>query len=219
MYVITQNDQGVPFITDCNNLFLSSVGFAREEVIGKPLADFYLPESRARLLEGGDYARALAGEYVMGERQLVTRNGRIIQTFLYTMPETNFSGHVTGTRAMFVDITAERKAEEAQSRLATAVDYAADAIIITDSAGTIQYVNPAQEILSGYSSDELVGQTPKFSRVIFTMGVFMTNSGTPLESARYGLGGLSTGRKTGLDTMRTQLSPQFTTSLGTLRTL
>ncbi len=79
MYVITQNEQGVPFIADCNNLFLSSVGFAREEVIGKPLADFYLPESRARLLEGGDYARALAGEYVMGERQLVTRNGRMIE--------------------------------------------------------------------------------------------------------------------------------------------
>ncbi len=33
-------------------------------------------------------------------------------------------------------------------------------VIITDSKGIIQYVNPAQEILSGYSRDELIGQTP-----------------------------------------------------------
>jgi PAS domain S-box-containing protein len=172
MYVITQNEQGFPFISDCNKLFLRSMGFAREDVIGKPLADFYLPESRARLLEGGDYARALAGEYVMGERQLVTRDCRLIHTLLYTMPETDFSGHVTGTRAMFVDITAERKAEEAQSRLATAVEQAADAIIITDSAGTIQYVNRAQEMFSGYSIDELVGQTPNVLKIDFHDGDF-----------------------------------------------
>ncbi len=33
-------------------------------------------------------------------------------------------------------------------------------VIITDSKGIIQYVNPAQEILSGYNRDELIGKTP-----------------------------------------------------------
>ena len=82
MYVITRNEQGIPFISDCNKLFLNSVGFAREEVIGKPLADFYSPESQTRLLDGGGYARALAGEFVMGERQLVTRDGRLDSNIL-----------------------------------------------------------------------------------------------------------------------------------------
>jgi PAS domain S-box-containing protein len=161
MYVITRNEQGIPFISDCNKLFLNSVGFAREEVIGKPLADFYSPESQARLLDGGGYARALAGEYVMGERQLLTRDGRLIQTFLYTMPETDYSGHVTGTRSMFVDVTAERKAEETQRRLATAIDQATEGVIITNTEGTIHYVNPAISRMTGYSKEELRGANPR----------------------------------------------------------
>ncbi len=157
MYVVTRSDQGIPFISDCNKLFLRSVGFSRENVIGKPLADFYSLESRTRLLDDGGYALALAGEYVMGERQLVTRDGGLIQTLLYTTPETDYSGNITGTRAMFVDITAQRKAEEAQRRLATAIEQAAEGVVITDPKGTIQYVNPAEENISGYTRDELIG--------------------------------------------------------------
>ena len=93
----------------------------------------------------------------MGERELLTQDGSIIQTLLYTMPETDYSGNITGTRAMFVDITAQRKAEEAQRRLATAIEQAAEGVVITDPKGTIQYVNPAEENISGYTRDELIG--------------------------------------------------------------
>ena len=157
MYVITRNEQGIPFISNCNKLFLSSVGFALEDVVGKPLTDFFSPESRTRLLEGDGYARALAGEYVMGERELLTQDCSIIQTLLYTMPETDYSGNITGTRAMFVDITAQRKAEETQRRLTTTIEQAAEGVVITDPKGTIQYVNPAEENISGYTRDELIG--------------------------------------------------------------
>jgi PAS domain S-box-containing protein len=94
MYVVTRNEQGVPFIIDCNKLFHNSIGFAREEVMGKPMADFYSPESQTQLLEGGGFARALAGDFVMGERQLVARDGTVINTLLYTRPETDASGLV-----------------------------------------------------------------------------------------------------------------------------
>jgi PAS domain S-box-containing protein len=113
MYVVTRNEQGVPFISDCNELFLESVGCLREEVLGKPLADYYFPESMAELLQGGGYVRALEGEFTIGERQLLTRNGSLIPTLLYTAPEEDSSGRVTGTRAMFVDITERKRAEEA----------------------------------------------------------------------------------------------------------
>ena len=113
MYVITRNERGSPFISDCNELFLSSVGYTREQVQGKPLTDFYSPESRAELLERGGYARALAGEFFIGERQLLTHDGRLIPTLLYTATEMDPSGQVIGTRAMFVDITERKQAEEA----------------------------------------------------------------------------------------------------------
>jgi PAS domain S-box-containing protein len=45
--------------------------------------------------------------------------------------------------------------------LAAAVEQSADAIIITDTVGTIQYVNPAFTRMSGYSRQEALGGTPR----------------------------------------------------------
>ena len=45
---------------------------------------------------------------------------------------------------------------EENTRLATAVENAAEAIIITDTEGNIQYVNPAFELISGYSRPEII---------------------------------------------------------------
>ena len=46
--------------------------------------------------------------------------------------------------------------------LTEAVEQSADAILITDAFGTIQYVNPAFSLMSGYSREETVGQNPRF---------------------------------------------------------
>ena len=112
MYVITRNIEGAPIIADCNALFSSALGYSHDEVIERPLADFYTPESRSELLERGGYRRALSGSFGKEERQLVTRDGRIIETLLHAVPETDRDGKVIGTRAMFVDITDRKRAEE-----------------------------------------------------------------------------------------------------------
>jgi PAS domain S-box-containing protein len=46
-----------------------------------------------------------------------------------------------------------------QAVLAAAVEQAADGIVITDNTGRIQYVNPAFSSMTGYASEEAVGQT------------------------------------------------------------
>lgn len=51
-------------------------------------------------------------------------------------------------------------AEESLRKLSCAVEQSADVIFITNSEGIIEYVNPAFEKLSGYSSEEVLGQTP-----------------------------------------------------------
>ena len=57
---------------------------------------------------------------------------------------------------------AERKHTEEQLRVqATALDAAANAIVITDRNGTIQSVNPAFTALTGYTAQEAVGQNPR----------------------------------------------------------
>src|ERR1035437_3292583 len=54
-----------------------------------------------------------------------------------------------------------RSLREERRRLATAVDQAAETIVITDLNGTIQYANPAFERITGYTVAEVIGQNPR----------------------------------------------------------
>ncbi|MBI5444545.1 MAG: response regulator [Deltaproteobacteria bacterium] len=60
------------------------------------------------------------------------------------------------------DVTTRRLAEERNRLLATAVERAAEAIVVTDAAGAIEYANPAFESITGYSAAEAEGQNPRF---------------------------------------------------------
>jgi PAS domain S-box-containing protein len=50
-----------------------------------------------------------------------------------------------------------REGEEKFSKLATAVEHAAESIVVTDPRGRIQYVNPSFENVSGYRHPEVIG--------------------------------------------------------------
>ncbi len=56
---------------------------------------------------------------------------------------------------------AQRNAEMVNMRLSTAVHQSGEAIIITDTQGKIEYVNPAFEHITGYSSTEILGKNPR----------------------------------------------------------
>lgn len=112
MYVITRNKEGFPIIEDCNALFLSVLGYTYDEVRKRPLADFYTPESRTELIERGGYRRAISGTFGEAERELIKRDGCVIKVLLRAVPETDKDGKITGTRAMFVDITDRKRVEE-----------------------------------------------------------------------------------------------------------
>ena len=53
------------------------------------------------------------------------------------------------------------RVEEERARLSLAVEQAAEAIVVTDPEGSIAYVNPAFETVTGYRRDEVLGQNPR----------------------------------------------------------
>ncbi|MCL5966350.1 MAG: PAS domain S-box protein [Deltaproteobacteria bacterium] len=61
-----------------------------------------------------------------------------------------------------LDVTERRGSEESRIRLAMAVEQADETIMITGVDGTIRYVNPAFERVTGYTRDEAVGRNPRF---------------------------------------------------------
>jgi PAS domain S-box-containing protein len=59
------------------------------------------------------------------------------------------------------EMAIRKQAEEERDLLGMAVEQAAETIVITDTEGMIQYVNPAFEKVSGYQRDEVIGKNPR----------------------------------------------------------
>ena len=59
------------------------------------------------------------------------------------------------------DLTAQRADERQLAIRLAALEAAANAIVITDASGTIQWVNPAFTCLTGYRADEVIGANPR----------------------------------------------------------
>jgi diguanylate cyclase (GGDEF)-like protein/PAS domain S-box-containing protein len=159
MYVITRDEGGSPIISDCNELFLKTLKYERKEVIGRSLADFHSPESRIKLLGANGYRDAMKGKIVSGDRELLASDGRTIPVLLRGDPMANDAGEIVGTRAMYVDNSEQKFAEE-QMRLV--VESAPNGMIMIDKNGMITLVNTHVEQLFGYRREELLGKSVEF---------------------------------------------------------
>ncbi len=76
-------------------------------------------------------------------------------------PLKDAAGMVSGGVVMFHDFTRGREALQSFVLLSRVVEQTADSVVLTDTQGVIQYVNPAFETTTGYGRDEAVGKTPR----------------------------------------------------------
>jgi PAS domain S-box-containing protein len=159
---MVQNAPAIIFILDRDGVFrlsegqaLAKLGLEPGEVVGKSALEMY--RDTPSVLES--LRKALAGEPARAINELP---GVIFDT-VYS-PIFDPDGKPAGLIGIAIDITDRKRAEEAQMLLATAVEQAAEAIVITDAGGTISYVNPAFEKITGYARDEVIGQNARMLR-------------------------------------------------------
>ncbi len=70
-------------------------------------------------------------------------------------------GEVTQMAAYSVDITERKRQEDEIRKLQQAVEHAASGIVITNPQGVFEYVNPTFERMTGYTREEIIGQTTR----------------------------------------------------------
>ncbi len=75
--------------------------------------------------------------------------------------EIGFATAVADQVAHIIETGERRRAEERVLRLSRAVEATADAVVITDGEGRIQAVNPAFTRITGYTLEEVLGETPR----------------------------------------------------------
>jgi PAS domain S-box-containing protein len=117
MIVETRAEDGTPMIEDCNQRFVDTLGYDKADVVGQPLAEFYVAESEQRLLDEGGYARSLRGEFTREDRELVAADGEPLETLLRAVPRYDINDAIVGTIAFYVDISEQKELQRENDRL------------------------------------------------------------------------------------------------------
>lgn len=140
-----------------SDYWLKTLGYPREEVIGHKSTDFLTPESRefAENTVLPDYFRTGVCSDI--PYQIVTKGGDIIDVLLSATTHYDTSGRRI-SMAVMVDVTASNQALFREKELAqVTLQSIADAVITTDAAGQIRYLNPVAEQLTGWPLTEAEG--------------------------------------------------------------
>jgi two-component system cell cycle sensor histidine kinase/response regulator CckA len=143
----------------------------------RPLLEFVSPSSRALL---GYWPSELIGDEGAIERiiyesdltlflslhempprtgrkiRFLTREGQLMWMELRVAPVgEGVTGVVEGVAR---DVTQSHQAEQQSRRLLAAIEQAAEAVVVTDSTGIVEYVNPAYRHTSGIAEQEALGK-------------------------------------------------------------
>lgn len=86
-------------------------------------------------------------------------NPRIMEVHGY--PIFDDEGNVVQMIEYSIDITERKQVEQKLHKLTRAVEQSGSTIVITNTDGAIEFVNPAFTLITGYSFEEAVGQNPK----------------------------------------------------------
>lgn len=93
--------------------------------------------------------------------RLTHRDGRLVWVEINPVFLRDEAGRAIALEGIARDITASKEAEETLRLQSSALEAAANGIVITDIDGNIEWVNPAFVNLSGYTAAELLGQNPR----------------------------------------------------------
>lgn len=152
-----------PVIVYCNAALCEMTGYTEAELLGQsprilqgPATDMAVLRRLRQCLDDGAFFEGATVNY--------RRDGEPYQVEWNISPVRDEAGCIQYFVSVQRDITARVQAEQERNLLAQALHECNDAILITDEALHIVFVNRAAERLTGYSAAELLGQSPMLLR-------------------------------------------------------
>ncbi len=142
---------------DVNDKYSELLGYRRNEILGKGTLDLKIWDREARY-KTIEYLKKNES-FIDLELKLKNKNGEF-RDVLGTAKTINIRGEKC-VLTMLVDITEKKKADELLRELSRAVEQSPASIVITDTKGDIEYVNPKFTEITGYNFDEVFGENPR----------------------------------------------------------
>ncbi len=150
------NAKTLRYVTS-NPAFSSMIGYSAEELASLDATDFHPQENLPDISE--QFARSFRGEIQIATDLPVKRKDGSVFYADIKITRVNFAGvdYILGN---FRDIT-DRKRAEADLRIAATAFESQESMLITDADGVILRVNQAFTENTGYTAEEMVGQSPR----------------------------------------------------------
>ncbi len=155
----------------CNTRFERFFGAKEVDIVGKTDYDF-VDNKLADLFRENDRKSMAAGKPTINE-ELITFADDGHNEYLETIkaPYYDVNNNIVGTLGIGRDITKRKQAELELLKLSRAIEQSPVSIIITDTDGNIEYINPKVTEITGYQLAEVIGKNPR-----------ILNSGEKLKS-------------------------------------
>jgi sigma-B regulation protein RsbU (phosphoserine phosphatase) len=172
-FVIIESDRSsdttdsIPRIIKINPSAARLLGYGENELIDKPLDIICTPDKLKATLAG--LSDDISGKSFEGE--LVTKANKRIPVHISHSVLPGKNPKKTKTVLLIQDISDTKALDKIQLMMHRVVEQSANAVLITDKNGLIEYINPKFTELTGYTSEELLGKNPKI----------MQSGHTPLE--------------------------------------
>ncbi len=160
--------------------WLQKMGYTRGEVVGRLITDFYSDSDRKRLAEGRLHEISGGGEFSNEERQMVTKDGQVLDLVMSAIFDHDDTGDVHRMLVASKDVT-QRKRAEHKLRMALAEnarlkeeiererDYLREEVSVSMNFGRIVGKSPALRKM--LSRIEAVAATPANVLILGESGV------------------------------------------------
>ena len=143
-----------------NSAFTAILGYTLEDVLNEDFSKTTYPEDQ--YIGKSELGEIISGEVSSAnfEKRYLHKNGKIVWVSIVATlirSDNNPSFLIT----QITDITDKKNAENELRKLSLAVEQSPNTIIITDTDGNIEYVNPKTVEITGYTFEELRGKNPR----------------------------------------------------------
>jgi PAS domain S-box-containing protein len=148
-------------VLEVNQAWLNTLGYSRDEVIGRPFDDFLHPDWKDHFKENFPRLKAV-GEVLGVEFEMVKKSGSSIHVSLAGKIGHDPEGYFQQTHCIFHDITERKEAEdrlrESEKRFRTLVESVGEGIILQDAAERIVICNQTAAELFDVHTDMFISQ-------------------------------------------------------------
>jgi PAS domain S-box-containing protein len=141
-----------------NPAFTEILGYAKEELEGKPFVDFIHPDDLAATFK--EVEKLSKGEFVINfENRYRCKNGNYVQLSWDTSPDPESGNLYCIARDMTLEKKQQQKLLSITTDLTSILDASEFSIIATERDGTIKQFNKGAERMLGYQAEEIVGKS------------------------------------------------------------